>query len=316
MKIKSKTMFNKLPSSGAIYGIILFVLCFSILIPGYLTLHNISNIMRQSAVLCFISMCSCLAILTNQTDLSCGAISGLAACVAAKAMNGGVSILVGCLLGMAAALVIGIVNGLLAGYTEIPTFIITLATMSAAESLGMVLQGGTIHIPHESFKLLSEGNILYIPVPAILVAVLYMGMGYLLKHRRYGTYLYAVGGKEDAAWTSGINVKKIKFSVYIINAALASVAGFIYAARLSAANPSQGIGLELNGICAAVLGGIVLGGGRGNVYGALLGAVAISILRNGMNMMGWRILTQMMVIGFILILILTIDVARKRGEQR
>ena len=312
--MKYKSVRKKMPSSGAIYGIILFVLLFSVTIPGYMTVSNLSNIIRQSAVLCFISMCSCLAILTNQTDLSCGAISGFAACVAAKAMNGGSSIVTGCLIGLAAALVIGAVNGLLAGFTEIPTFIITLATMSIAESLGMVLQGGTIHIPYENFQIVSEGSILYIPIPALLVAVLYIGMNYILKHRRYGTCLYAVGGKEDAAWTSGIHVKRIKLSVYLVNAALAAVAGFIYAARLSAANPSQGNGLELNGICAAVLGGVVLGGGRGNVYGALLGAIAISILKNGMNMMGWRILTQMMVIGFILIVILAADVAKKEAK--
>ena len=307
-------VLKKMPSSGAVYGILLFVICFFLVIPNYFTLHNMSNIARQSAVLCFISMCSCLAILTNQTDLSCGAISSFAACVAAKAMNGGCSIVIGCLLGLMAALVIGVINGLLAGYTEIPTFVITLATMNIAESLGMVLQGGTIHIPYENFKLLSEGNILYIPIPALLVAVLYITMNYILKHRKYGTYLYAVGGKEDAAWSSGINVKRMKMSVYLINAALAACAGFIYAARLSAANPSQGNGLELNGICAAVLGGIVLGGGRGNVFGALLGAIAISILRNGMNMLGWRILTQMMVIGFILIIILALDVTRKEEK--
>ena len=132
MKLKS-SLLKKLPSSGAIYGIILFVLCFSLVIPNYFTLHNISNIARQSAVLCFISMCSCLAILTNQTDLSCGAISSFAACVAAKAMNGGCSVLVGCLIGLLAALAIGAINGVLAGYTEIPTFIITLATMNIAE---------------------------------------------------------------------------------------------------------------------------------------------------------------------------------------
>ena len=153
-------------------------------------------------------------------------------------------------------------------------------------------------MPYAEFAQLSEGNILYIPVPVLLVAVLYIRMNYILKNRRYGTYLYAVGGKEDAAWSSGINVKKMKLSVYLINAVLAAFAGFIYAARLSAANPSQGSGLELNGICAAVLG-----------------AIAISILRNGMNMLGWRILTQMMVIGFILILILAIDVKKKEAES-
>lgn len=315
MKQNFVKIWKKMPSSGAVYGIVLFVIIFSAAIPGYLSLYNVTNITRQAAVLCFISMCSCLAILTNQVDLSCGAISSLAACVAARAMNGGSSILVGCLFGILTALVLGLINGLLAGYTPIPTFIITLATMNIAESLGMVLQGGTIHIPYAEFAQLSEGNILYIPVPVLLVAVLYIRMNYILKNRRYGTYLYAVGGKEDAAWSSGINVKKMKLSVYLINAVLAAFAGFIYAARLSAANPSQGSGLELNGICAAVLGGVVLGGGRGSVFGALLGAIAISILRNGMNMLGWRILTQMMVIGFILILILAIDVKKKEAES-
>lgn len=305
-----------LPRTGAIYGIILFIVCFTLFIPNYLGIGNLTNITRQAAVLCLIAMCSYLAILTNQTDLSCGAVSGLAACVAAQVMNGGGSILIGCLCGVGAALVIGLINGLLAAYTTIPTFIITLATMSMAESLGMVLQGGTIHIPYESFKILSEGNLMLIPIPLIIVALLYLLMGYVLRNRSYGVALYAVGGKEDAAWTSGINVKHIKLSVFLINGLLAAMAGFIYAARLSAANPSQGIGLELNGICAAVLGGAVLGGGRGKISGALLGAIAISILRNGMNMLGWRILTQSMVIGFILILILAIDVLRRKEVQK
>ena len=314
MNIKHK-IIKHMPQSGAVYGIVLFILIFSLAVPNYLTFLNLTNVMRQSAVLCFIAMCSCLAILTNQTDLSCGAISSLAACVAAQAMNRGSSIFIGCLLGLLAALAMGLINGILAGYTTIPTFIITLATMNIAESLGMVIQGGTIHIPYESFSQLSEGGILYIPVPVVLVAVLYIGMNYVLRHRRYGTYLYAVGGKEDAAWTSGINVKRMTFSVYIINAAFAACAGFIYSARLSSANPSQGSGLELDGICAAVLGGIVLGGGRGSVYGALLGAIAISILRNGMNMLGWRSLTQMMVIGFILIIIIAFDAVRKEAKR-
>ena len=304
-----------LTGNGAVIAIVIFIAAFSLIIPGYFSLHNFTNIIRQSAVLCFIAMCSSLAILTNQTDLSCGAISGLAACVAAVVMNSGHSIMTGCIAGVGAALIMGAINGILAGYTSIPTFIITLATMNIAESVAMVLQGGTIHIPYDSFSYLSEGNLGLIPLPAVLVIVLYIIAGYIMARRKIGTYIYAVGGREDAAWSSGINVKKIKCGIFIINSILAACAGFIYAARLSAANPSQGQGLELNGICVAVLGGIVFGGGRGNIWGALLGAIAISILRNGMNMLGWRIITQMMVIGLILIVVLGVDVNRKGSRK-
>ena len=222
---------------------------------------------------------------------------------------------VACLAGLATGVAFSMVNGLLAGMTTIPTFIVTLATMNIAESLGMVIRTGTIQITNSTFVWLSNGSIGPIPFPLLLVAVIYLIFWYILKYRPYGTRLYAVGGKEEAALTAGINVKRTKVSVYLINGFLSGLAGILMASRLSSANPSAAMGYELDAICGTVLGGTALTGGRGKIGGAFLGAIAISMLRNGMNMMGLRLVTQKMVIGAVLIIILAVDVLRKESRQ-
>ena len=315
--MKRKVSSIRLPKTGAIYGIIILIIVFSIILDGkYITVSNVINIFRQSATLCIMTICAFLAILTHQTDLSIGATASLSGIVAAMILQKGGSVIFAVICAILAGLFIGAINGLFAGFTTIPTFIVTLATMSIAESIGMILNNGTISVKNPVFKFVNGTNLWIIPFPTIIVMVLYFFFFWVLKYRRYGTYLYAVGGKEEAALTAGINVRWHKMSVYLINGALAAFAGLLYTARLNAANPSQGIGLELDGICAAVLGGAALTGGEGNIWGALLGAIAISILRNGMNRIGLRIITQMTIFGLMLIIILALDVFnRKRGAK-
>jgi ribose/xylose/arabinose/galactoside ABC-type transport system permease subunit len=140
-----------------------------------------------------------------------------------------------------------------------------------------------------------------------------------MNKRRFGTALYAIGGNEDAAKATGINVRKHKFSVYIINGILATTAGLILAARVGTTNPSIGVGLEFEGICGAVLGGTALAGGRGTVVGAFLGALAIAILKNGFNILGVLSFYQMVAIGSIIIIILVMDsvvAMRKEAQER
>ncbi len=305
----------KLPRTGAFYAIILFVAFFSLTAKNYFSISNFTNIMQQSAVLSVITICSFLAILTHQTDLSVGGVAGMAGIVAALLMRSGVSLPLVFIIALGSGMAIGVLNGVLAGFTNMPTFIITLATMSIANGIGLLLFDGSIRIDSEIFKFMSQGSIWIIPMPIIIVTVLYITFSYILKKRPYGTYLYAVGGNVEAALTSGLNTKKIKFSVYLINGGIAAFAGMLAAARIGVANPSQNLGIELDGICSAVLGGTALTGGRGSIYSAWLGAIAISLLRNGMNMIGLRIVTQMMVVGFVLIIILSIDVISKRKED-
>lgn len=312
---KGRTLKRYLPKTGAIYGIVLFLLIFSLSVNNYLSISNFTNIARQAAVLCILTICAFLAILTHQLDLSIGGLCGLTGMVVALLLEKQAPLPVACLAGLATGFAFGLINGILAGLTTIPTFIITLATMNIAESLGLVIRTGTIQISNSAFVWLSNGNIGPIPFPLLLVAAMYLVFWYILKYRPYGTRLYAVGGKEEAALTAGINVKRTKVSVYIINGLLSGVAGILMASRLSSANPSAAMGYELDAICSTVLGGTVLGGGRGKIGGAFLGAIAITMLRNGMNMMGLRLVTQKLVIGAVLIVILAVDVLRKESNQ-
>ncbi|MDE7004506.1 MAG: ABC transporter permease [Oscillospiraceae bacterium] len=307
----------RLPKTGAIYGIVLFVILYSILLKGnYVTVNNIMNVFRQSATLCTLAICAFLAILTHQIDLSLGSIVSMSGIVLGLLLNAGTPLALAVMGAVLSGTAVGALNGVLAGYTTIPPFIITLATMNIAKSIALVINNGTLSVSDPVLKAFNDITIGIIPLPAILSLALYAFFFWLLKYRKYGTALYAVGGKEDAAMTAGIDARWIKMSVYLIGGSLAGLAGVIYSSRLSAANPTQGAGLELDAICAAVLGGTALSGGQGSIWGAYLGALAISILRNGMNLMGVRIIEQLTVIGCVLILILTFDVYNRRKGER
>lgn len=304
----------RLPQTGAVYGIVVLIIFFSLFTHNFFTVPNFTNVIRQAAVLSIITICSFLALLTHQTDLSVGAIAGLAGVLATKFMEQGMSLILSCFLSAGVCIIMGLISGVLIGYTKIAPFIITLGMMGIAESIGMVISKGTVQIKSEAFIWLNNGNLWFIPISALITISLYLIFNFILNSRPYGTHLYALGGREESAWASGINVKLLKVSIFTINGLLASIAGFILAARLMSANPSQGIGLELDGITAAVLGGTALSGGKGTIWGALLGAIALSILRNGLNMIGLSSALQMMVIGFILILIIAIDVLRREKD--
>lgn len=316
MKLKDKKI--RLPKTGAIYAIILFSVFYSILLHGqYLTLNNIVNVLRQSSTLCILTIAAFLTILTHQIDLSIGYVASLSGVVMGMMMQAGYPLIVCILAAVLSGTAFGALNGVIAGYTTIPPFIITLATMNIAKSVALILNSGTISINVPILKALNDLQVGFIPFPAILAVILYLFFFWILKKRRYGTALYAVGGKEESALTAGINVKWVKTSVYLIAGTLAGLAGVVYAVRLNSANPTAAAGLELDAICSVVLGGTALTGGQGSIWGAYLGAIAIYMLRNGMNMFGIRIIEQMTVIGIVLILILAFDVySRRKGAVK
>ena len=306
-----------LPKTGAFYGIIFFVILYSILLDGrYVTITNVINVFRQSATLCILAISSFLVILTHQIDLSLGSITSLSGVVLGMLLARGAALPVAIAGAILTGMAVGALNGVLAGYTTVPPFVITLATMNIAKSVALVLNNGTLSVANAALKWFNDTSLWIVPIPAILSIALYLFFFWIMKYRRFGTKLYAVGGKEEAALTAGINVKRIKMLAYVIGGSLAGLAGVVYAARLNAANPTQGSGLELDAICATVLGGTALTGGQGSIWGSYLGAIAIFILRNGMNQMGVRIIEQLTVIGCVLILILAFDVYNRRKEGK
>lgn len=317
MKIELKKIRAFLPQNAALYAIVVFVFIFTARSQGYLTLSNAINLFRQASVFSIITLASFLAILTHQTDLSVGTVASLTSVIMALLIQRGVPLVVAVIGGLCIGILFGALNGLLIGFTNIAPFIITFGTMSMAESIGIIItNANTVTIKNENFLQLSKHEIFgFLPVCVLLMFIIYIIVWYVMNKRRFGTALYAIGGNEEASKASGINVKMHKFTVYIINGVLATIAGMILAARVGTTNPSIGVGLEFEGICGAVLGGTALSGGRGSVGGAFLGAIAIAILKNGFNILGLKSGYQMIAIGAIIIAILVMDsiVAMRKG---
>jgi ribose/xylose/arabinose/galactoside ABC-type transport system permease subunit len=312
LRVRNQTLlafFRRIP--GNIYAVGLLLLVFRFASPEFLNLSNLLNIVQQGSILAIVSIGSFLAIVSHGIDLSLGAIVGLAGIVAALAMDAGLGIVPACLLGLLAGAVFGALNGFIIARTYINPFIVTLGMMGIGEGLALVLaKGSTISAGNPIFKVLGGGTVGLLPVAALMAIGCYIIFNFVLKRTALGTHIYAIGGNEEAAILSGINARRIKLVVYSFNGLLAGLAGIVMASRLGAANPSQGIGIEFDGIAAAVVGGASLAGGKGSVWGTLGGAVIIAILRNGLNMAGLPMALQMVILGLILVAIVTIDSLR------
>lgn len=297
---------------GSVYGLFLIVVIFSAASPYFFSISNFVNIIKQSSILTIIAIASFLAILIHGTDLSVGAIAGLVGVITANGIVAGLHPLPASLIGLCCGTLFGAANGFLIAFTGVAPFIITLGAMGIGEGLSLVLAGGaTVRINSAGFRILGDALFLGFPISAYVAIGFYLLVSLVLYRMPYGTSLYAIGGGEETALASGINVTLVKISVYMINGFLAAAAGVILASRLGSANPSQGIGLELDGIAAAVLGGTALGGGRGRIWGVFFGGITMAILRNGLNMVGLPMALQVIVVGTILVAILSFDTLRE-----
>jgi len=312
VRVRNQTLaafFRRIP--GNIYAVALLLLVFRFASPEFLNLSNLLNIVQQGSILAIVSIGSFLAIVSHGIDLSLGAIVGLAGIVVALAMDAGLGIVPACLLGLLAGAVFGALNGFIIARTHINPFIVTLGMMGIGEGLALVLaKGSTISAGNPIFKVLGGGTVGLLPVAALMAIGCYIIFNFVLKRTALGTHIYAIGGNEEAAILSGISAHRIKLVVYSFNGLLAGLAGIVMASRLGAANPSQGIGIEFDGIAAAVVGGASLAGGKGSIWGTLGGAVIIAILRNGLNMAGLPMALQMVILGLIIVAIVTIDSLR------
>jgi ribose/xylose/arabinose/galactoside ABC-type transport system permease subunit len=309
--MRISTFLGKVP--GSIYAILLLLLLFRFGSAQFLSPSNFLNILQQSSILAIVSIGSFLAILSHGIDLSLGAIVTLGGMVSALLMVRGYDVVAACLIALAVSVAAGAVNGFLIAYTRVDPFIVTLGAMGTCEGLALVLaNGATIPANNATFKVLGGGSLMLVPLSALIALASYGLFGFLLKRTALGTHTYALGGNEETALLSGIQVRPLKILVYSVNGLLAGFAGLVLASRLGAANPSQGIGIEFDGIAAAVVGGTSLAGGRGNVWGTFMGAVIIAILRNGLNMAGLPMALQMVIVGLIMVGVLTLDTLRRK----
>jgi len=301
---------------GTLIGLLVLSAILWILTPYFLTVSNLLNIAQQTSINAIIAVGMTFVIITAGIDLSVGSIMAFAGVVLAWAIQSGVPIPLALLIGLAVGLVCGVVNGLLITFGKLPPFISTLGMMSVARGAALLFtQGRPISGFSNSFRFLATGEILYIPTPVIIMIIVYIIAHYVLTHTKLGRYTYAMGGNEEAAVLSGVNVKMYKTIVYGLCGMLSGLAAIILTARLNSAQPIAGIMYELDAIAATVIGGTSLVGGEGTIAGTLIGALIMGVLRNGLNLLGVSSFVQQTVIGSVIIIAVLIDMALKKSKK-
>jgi ribose transport system permease protein len=220
---------------------------------------------------------------------------------------------------------VGAFNGWILSKTKIPAFIITLATFKIGETMARILgAGSSIQLKNDMFRFIGGGSLYSIqvgrrtvgllPIAMLVMIPMYIIFQVIMKHTRFGTYVYAIGGNNEASVLSGVNVDRTRFTVFLLNGFLAAIAGILMTSRLASSIASTGLGMEFDGIAAAVVGGASMKGGKSSPLRTLIGAFMIGALRNGLNMMGMQNSFQMMTIGAVMMAIVMIDTARENAN--
>ena len=300
---------------GAAYLFVLLAAAFAFAAPDFASARNLSNVGLQAAALTILALGMTLVILTEGIDLSLGAVLGLAGVVMGiMLVSHGASVP----LAIGAALVIGLaagaVNGAFIAWAGLPPFIVTLGTYGMAQSIAMVLtEGNSVTGLPPAVRWFNEGEWLGVPIP-IWAVLATLALTYaLLYHTKFGRYVFAIGGNRRALELAGVRVRLYLAAVYAYAGLLAALASFIMTARMNAAHPTIAIGLEFDAIAAVVLGGTSFEKGRGGIWGTVVGALAIAVLRNGLNLIGMSAEWQVAVVGIVIVAAVALDALRGRA---
>ncbi|MFI6376610.1 substrate-binding domain-containing protein [Streptomyces sp. NPDC050546] len=300
--------------NGALTALIVLVVAMSALSGDFLTTDNLLNVGVQAAVTAILAFGVTFVIVSAGIDLSVGSVAALSATVLAwTATSAGVPVFVAVLLAIATGIACGLVNGILISYGKLPPFIATLAMLSVARGLSLVIsEGSPIALP-DSVSHLGDTLGGWLPVPVLVMIVMGLIAAFVLGRTYIGRSMYAIGGNEEAARLSGLRVKKQKLAIYAFSGVFAAVAGVVLAARLSSAQPQAADGYELDAIAAVVIGGASLAGGTGKASGTLIGALILAVLRNGLNLLNVSAFWQQVVIGVVIALAVLFDTLRRKA---
>ncbi|EIV8657211.1 ribose ABC transporter permease [Vibrio parahaemolyticus] len=313
-EISRKKLFTKewLIEQKSLIALLFLIVVVSFLNPNFFTVDNILNILRQTSVNAIIAVGMTLVILTAGIDLSVGSVLALCGAFAASLIAMEVPVLIAVPTALLAGAALGAISGIIIAKGKVQAFIATLVTMTLLRGVTMVYTDGRpistgFTDTADAFAWFGTGYALGIPVPVWLMVVVFAAAWYLLNHTRFGRYVYALGGNESATRLSGINVDRVKIGVYAICGMLAALAGIIVTSRLSSAQPTAGMGYELDAIAAVVLGGTSLMGGKGRIMGTLIGALIIGFLNNALNLLDVSSYYQMIAKAVVILLAVLVD---------
>lgn len=313
MNTQNKKLSYYLQDFGALLALILLVIGISIISPDFRTVNNFLSLLRQSSINGLIAFGMTFVILTGGIDLSVGSLLALTTAVAAGFIKGGMSAALAMLLALVFGAVLGLISGLFVTKGRLQPFIATLITMTVYRGLTMIYTNGKpiSGLGNSSvLKFIGKGDFLGLPFPVILLFAMFLVFLFLLTKTTFGRRVYATGSNQKAAKLAGVNINRTKIMAYVISGVMSALAGLILLSRLNSAQPTLGSGYELDAIAAVALGGTSMNGGRGKIYGTLIGVLIIAVLNNGLNILGVSSYYQDVIKGLVILVAVLSD--RKR----
>ena len=316
---------NNLSKFQSLIALVVLCIILSFLTDKFFTTANGVNVLRQVAVNVCIATGMTLVVLTGGIDLSVGSILALCGAITAGLLKNGIPLpsldlfigftILGAILGaIIAGSLLGWFNGFMITRFKVPPFVATLAMLTIARGLTMLYtEGHPISNLGDTFAVIGAGSFIGIPVPVWIAAIVVLLAVFITKMTKLGRYIYAIGGNEVAAKLSGIRINRVKIIVYSLGAAMAAIGGVIVTSRLDSAQPNAGISYELDAIAAVVIGGTSLNGGKGTVWGTVIGAIIIGVLNNGLVLLNVSPFWQQVVKGAVILLAVIID---KMGDKK
>jgi len=295
---------------GPFLALIAVCIGLAFLSPNFLSVSNSFDVMRQVSINAVIAFGMTLTILLGGIDLSVGSILAVSSVLAAMTMKGGHGAGLAAGIALLAGAAMGSLNGVVIAKGKVAPFIATLGTMTLLRGAALVLSNGSpiSGFPSQLFAMLGGGYVArLIPVPVVLMLAMFAVFWFVLRRTVFGRHVYATGGNAEAAKLSGVNTDRVQILVYTVSGAMAALAGVVLTSRLDSAQPTAGAGYELDAITAVVLGGTSLAGGRGWIFGTLVGALLIGVLNNGLNLMGVSAFYQQVVKGSVILLAVLLD---------
>ncbi len=287
----------------------------------FLTANNLSNVSRAFSWTAIAAFGECMVIIIGGVDLSVGAVMALAGLISALCLRAGIAVPLAIIAGLLAGGLVGWVNGTMVGRVRLPSFVVTLATMSIVRGIAFSLTGGwPVRDLPPGFRALGQAYLqigsFSLPVPVLFMLGLAVLMSLLLSQTIVGRYIYALSSNEQALLISGVNTVKIKQLVYVLCGLLAATGGLLMTARLGVASSTAAVGYELDIIAAAVIGGTSLFGGQGSILGALLGAAIMQMLRNGLVLLGFPAYWQSVALGTMILVAVLFDYWRQQRARQ
>jgi ribose transport system permease protein len=303
---------------GALVAVLVLGGLLSVASPYFLTTGNLSNILVQGSVIALLAGGQTFVILTGGVDLAVGALTALAGAVSGYMMvKLGIDPSIAIISALAIGAAVGLFNGYLVAFVGIPSFIVTLGGLTLWRGMAFEATGGfdNAGLP-DPLPFLGYGHFLGIPMPILITGLYFIVMAFVLSSTKLGRYVYAMGSNEMGARQVGINIRWYKLSVYVVSGLSCALGAIVLMARMDSSSGKMAQMFELDAIAAVILGGTSLFGGRGSIWGSLLGAVLITMIRNGMNLLEISQFRQMMAIGAVVIIAVWIDVIRRQRLLR